>query len=225
MAKLGAGGPLPLTARQSLRKWASARRPAAVVPAHKRRPCKPLDPMRPLPAVATWYVLEVAPQREYRVAHWLEAMGFASLVPLETRTRIARGKTRSAGRKKQAREIYQLPLIPRMVLLGTTGPLPWLTILDHQHVTGAIGIDGMPLAMRAGEAERLQAASEYLRLLAAPRPLKIGSRAYVTKPGWAGRIVEITDLPERGRWARVKGCFAADPERIAVVDREELEAA
>ena len=187
----------------------------------ERKIVLPLDPTRPLPRGLAWYVLTTEPQREHVVANWIEASGWAALVPLETRWRIPRSLKRGGDRQK--REAYQIPLLPRMVLAGFPDAPQWLTVMDRYGVTGVLGINGTPAATRPGEAERLQASSEGLRKATAPRPLAAGAKATITAPGpLQGHVVEVVSI--HGRHAKiVLQLFGASREAEIPVD--ELEAA
>ena len=166
------------------------------------RPRKPipLDPSRPIPPGLEWYVLTTAPKREHHVAHWLEGQGWRTLVPLATVWKI-RDKRRGYN-KRTSRVRMQVPVIPRIVMVGFATTPPWLTIRENWHIIGVLGDAGAPIPMRRGEAERLQIASQPLLNAPATQPLKIGGRASIAAPGpFSGHIVEIKELT--GKWATV----------------------
>ena len=187
----------------------------------ERKIVLPLDPTRPLPPGLAWYVLTTEPSREHTIARWLESSGWSALVPLETRWRIPRSLKRGGDRQK--REAYQIPLLPRMVLAGFADRPQWLTVMDHQGITGVLGINGTPAAIRRGEAERLQASSEGLRKATAPRPLVAGARATIAAPGlFQGHVVEVVSI--HGHKAKiVQQLFGAS--REAEISIDDLEAA
>ena len=169
----------------------------------RKRPLGPLDPLRPLPAGLSWYVLTTSPQREYVVARWLEDRGWHSLVPLDKRWKLSDPKR---GGKKQERTAYMLPLLPRMVIAGFHVTPPWLTILDHQHIHGVLGVDHTPVALRRGEPELLQAISHALVSHKPSHSLAPGGKALVTAPGpLQGQLVEVGTV--RGKKAIIAAVF------------------
>lgn len=181
----------------------------------------PLDPARSLPIGLGWYVLTTEAHREYQVAHWLEDrvdLDLPTLVPLETRWRLM-DKRRGGGKPPRVR--YQVPLIPRVVIVGCHGEFQF-EAMDSLFVTGVLGIDGVPCPMRQGEAERLQAASEGLRKSVEPKPLRAGGSATVTAPGlFMGHIVEVASLT--GKRAKVIQNWFGERREVEVA-REDLEA-
>lgn len=166
-----------------------------------RRHIEPLDPRRPLPEGLDWYVLTTEPKREFHVAHWLEDSGWSSLVPLQYRLRAV---TRHGRGRNVKRNRVEMPLIPRIVIVGFSEAVPWLQVGSHRHVTGVLGVNGMPIAMRRGEAERLQRKSAELLLPKKEIQFKPGDQAKVPRVGWMEehhRIVEIASI--QGKWATV----------------------
>ena len=196
----------------------------------KRHVFNPLDPARALPANLAWYVLTVEAHREYQVARWLEGVKtdeknsliekavYPTLVPLETRWRLM-DKRRGGGKPPRVR--YQVPLIPRVVIVGCAGEFRF-EAMDNYFVTGVLGIGGVPCPMRAGEAERLQAGSERLRRSVEPKPLAVGGKAMLTAPGlFMGHIVDVATLT--GKWAKiVQNWFGSSQE--VTVNQADLEA-
>lgn len=186
----------------------------------KPKKAEPLDPTRPLPEGLSWYVFTTNPNQEYAVAQWLEKNGLMTLTPLETRIKL-RGKMR--GGQKQPRDIYQVPLFPRLVLCGFNARPNWYSIMDHHHITGVLGINKEPMAMRKGEAERIRESSEALRVPTESKPLQIGGKALVVAPGlFVGHVVEITSLA--GKFAEIKQNWFGQ-ERTVKVKVDDLEAA
>lgn len=158
-----------------------------------------LDPARPIPSGLDWYVITTEPAREDVIARWLEEQGYFTLTPLETRWRLAKPR---CGGKSRKREAYQVPLLPRMVLVGFAEPPRWLAVMDRYGITGVLGINGAPVPMRRGEAERLQQASERLRRQSGPRAVKAGSKARIAAPGlFLGHVVEVRSIT--GKTARI----------------------
>jgi len=206
-----------------------ARKPAVVVPKRKRKLVLPPDPKQDIPPDYTWYALEVLPKQEFKVANWLKSQGFAVIVPVETRFRLVKGATpanRGAGRKAK-KEPYQIPVIPRLVVIGSWGPIPWFVVLnDRQHRAKVITMAGVPLKLRRNDAERVRDISEIIRRQAEPKPLSVGGKAVVVAPGMmvpAGRTVEVHQLP-KGRYAYILGCFDIAPEKIVKIEKDKLEA-
>ena len=163
----------------------------------------PLNPLRPIPTSLQWYVLTTNPNREYTVAHWLEAQGWFTLVPLDKRFKLENPKR---GGKNKSRVAYYVPLIPRHVIAGLAAPPPWLTVLSRQHVTGVLGINHNPGRLRHGEPELLRAASHGILDAAATHHPKPGGKALVTAPGpLQGLLVEVGTM--QGRKAIISAIF------------------
>lgn len=168
-------------------------------------------------------MLTTAPKREFQVARWLEEeRGAYTLVPLIHRWRTSKrhGPSRNLQRVKT-----ELPLIPRIVVVGLASP-PQASELSrsYRHITGVLGIAGSPAAMRPGEVERLRETSVGLLQPRNPARFKAGDRVRMPVPGYGGEhvIVEISSLT--GKWAKVKqSWFGA--EREVPVEVDKLEAA
>jgi transcription antitermination factor NusG len=182
----------------------------------RSRYVEPLDPRRPLPEGRQWFVLTCSPKREFTVARWLEEQRLAmSLTPLQIRffspTRHVRSKTRQ--RKRMA-----VPLVPRIVIAGFIGPVPWLTLDDCRHITGVLGIAGSPVAMRPGEAERLRETSAALLIPTPDKPVLPGAKARLTTPGlFEGHLVEVSSIS--GKWAKVIQSWFGSTREVRVEDR------
>jgi transcription antitermination factor NusG len=171
----------------------------------RRAALEPLNPGRPLPHGCTWYVLTTNPQREYTVQHWLEDQerNWFTLVPLDKRWRLT---DRRSGGKNKKREAYMVPLLPRMVIAGFREPPPWLYILDHQHITGVLGINHEPIPLRQGEPELLRAISYALAAKGPAHAIAPGGKALVTCPGpLQGAMVEVGTL--KGKKAVITAIF------------------
>jgi hypothetical protein len=210
--------------RQSLRKQAAARKPAAVVAKRKRLIFRHPDPTWPLPADYTWYALVVRQiSRECRVAAWLEGMGFFITYPLATTWRvrllpnpqlISAPRVRSKKKDKRPkfiehREPVVQPLIPRLLILGSAGPVPWLHILnDEVHRVSVLGIDGRPHEMYLDGVKRLQAMSTGLNGSKPHTAYLLGTMAVAS--GLGDQIIELDKLP-KGRWDLVRECFGVTP--------------
>lgn len=185
----------------------------------RARTISPLDPRRPLPEGLAYYVLTTAPKREFHVARWLEEQELAfSFTPLQIRwiskTRHIRGRNRPRTR-------IEVPLVPRVVIAGFRGIPPWLTLDDNRHITGVLGVGGVPTAMRAGEAERLRETSAALLVPKVEKPLVPGAKAKVTAVGlFEGHVVEVTSIS--GKWAQViQSWFGTTREAtVSVLDLE-----
>lgn len=188
---------------------------------NKLRHPQPLDPRRELPEGLRWYVLTTLAKREFHVARWLEEQDRFSLVPLVYKMQTA---NRHGARRNIKRGRIEMPLIPRIVVAGFNAP-PQPHYLAEQcwYITGILGIDGEPIPMRQGEAERLRLTSaELLR----PKPdLRPGDRAKLNRLGFRDEyrdVVEIRSLT--GKWAKIQqSWFGA--EREVTVAVEDLEAA
>lgn len=207
------------------RAHAQQRRSGGVHRIKRRKPApkvEPLDPTRELPRCLSWYALTVAPNREYSVAHWLEDRGDMTIVPLETRVRL---KAKARGGKHHSRDLYQIPLFPRMVLVGFAAPPNWLVTMDHFHITGVLGFNGEPAVMRRGEAERLRESSEALRQAGAGKPLAKGGKAVVVAPGlFCGHVVGIETITKNEKKAMVIQNWFGQ-ERIVEMNVDDLVAA
>lgn len=176
--------------------WAEQPRGRAIA----RPKPEPLDPSRPIPGGLAFYVLITLPNREYHVAHWREERGDFTLTPLETRAKLLDNQR---GGKWQLRKFYQIPVFPRLVIVGFSSQPNWLEVMDNYHIQGVLGFNGTPAAMRQGEAERISASSESLRTVKAPKPLEEGKSARIVAPGmFIGHVVEIATLSENGKRAK-----------------------
>lgn len=142
-----------------------------------------------------------------------------TLVPLETRVKLM--DNQRGGRFAQ-RTFYQVPVFPRMVLVGFASHPNWLQVMDNYHVTGVLGFNGTPTAMRAGEAERIRLSSESLRNVKVPKPLEVGGKARIVGPGlFSGHVVDIASLHGK-RGFMVQEWFGE--ERIVEMNIADLEA-
>jgi transcription antitermination factor NusG len=84
----------------------------------------------------TWYVLRTAPLKERTAEHILREAGFAAFVPIERRwVRVSRHARRRRPRAFNA--------MPRYVLVGCDGPMPWHRLRELRVTQGALG-SGMP---------------------------------------------------------------------------------
>lgn len=185
-----------------------------------RRHIEPLDPRRDLPEGRDWYVLTTEPKREFHVAHWLEENEWNSLVPLQYRHRAV---TRHGRGRNVKRARVEMPLIPRIVIAGFSGPVPWLQVEEYRHITGVLGVSGTPIPMRPGEVERLQMTSAALLMPKKEIHIEVGGKAKVPMVGGMEeyhRIVEVASL--HGRWATVIQSWFGMPRavKIAVDDLE-----
>lgn len=188
---------------------------------NKLRHPSPLDPRRELPAGLRWYVLTTEPKREFHVAHWLKDQGLFSLVPLVYKLQTA---NRHGARRNLKRGKIEMPLIPRVVVVGfETAPQLHVLAEDCWYITGILGIDGEPIPMRQGEAERLRLTSaELLR----PKPdLRPGDRAKLTRLGFRDEYLDVVEIKSlNGKHAKIiQSWFGA--EREVTVAVEDLEAA
>jgi transcription antitermination factor NusG len=183
---------------------------------------EPLDPSRPLPVGLAWYVLVTSPNREYQVAHWREGHGDMTLCPLETRAKLIDNRR---GGKRQQRSLYQVPVFPRLVMVGFNSAPNWLEVMDNFHIVGVLGFNGTPAVMRKGEAERIRASSESLRQIKVPKPLVEGGAARIVAPGmFIGHVVEISSLSENGKRAKtIQNWFGQ--KREVEMSADDLEAA
>jgi transcription antitermination factor NusG len=139
-----------------------------------------------------------------------------TIIPLQNhwhRPRNAKGK----------RMLVQSPLIPRIVCAGFSGAVSWLEVEKHQHITGVLGVNGTPLPMRAGGAERLREISEALR---GERQIKAGAMARILLRGsMYDQSVEISRIDTKhGKWAWfIYSLFGA--EREFKIEMKHLQAA
>lgn len=183
---------------------------------------EPLSPQRKIPDGLLWYVLQVQFGREYSVARWLEADGQAfTLVPLETRWRV---KDKRRAGKRAVREAFQVPFLPKMVLVGFMDRPNWLSVMNHFHITGVLGHNGTPQSMSVREVLRIQANSEASRLATVvEKPFEQGGKARIVAPGmFCGHVVEIMLL--KGKKARIaQKMFGAV--REVDISTDDLEAA
>jgi transcription antitermination factor NusG len=175
----------------------------------RRAALEPLNPSRPLPGGYEWYVLHVSPHREYSVARAIESVPdkkWFTLVPLDKRWKMEKqeGGRRGGGRVK--RVASNVPLLPRMVVVGFNEPPPWLTILEMQHVNGVLGINHVPIPLRRGEPELLKSISHVLAKAGPAHAVKPGGKALITVPGpFQGQIVEVGSV--KGRKAIISAVF------------------
>jgi transcription antitermination factor NusG len=180
----------------------------------------PLDPARPFASFLQWFVITTSPLREYVVAHWLEEIiGAMTLCPLETRVKLM---DNHRGGKFALRTFYQIPVFPRMVMVGFSSHPNWLQVMDHYHIAGVLGFNGTPEPMRKGEAERIRASSECLRTVKVAKPLEAGGKARIIAPGmFTGHVVEIASLHGK-RGFVVQNWF--NEKRIVEMQIDDLEA-
>jgi hypothetical protein len=160
------------------------------------RTIAPLD----LPEGLAYFVLTTAPKREFHVARWLEEQELAfSFTPLQIRWI---SKVRHVRGRNKPRTRIEVPLVPRIVIAGFRGVPPWLNLDDCRHITGVLGVCGVPTAMRPGEAERLRETSAALLAPVVEKPVVVGGKAKMAAVGlFEGHVVEVTSIS--GKWAKV----------------------
>lgn len=108
-------------------------------------------------ARARWYVVAIAPQREYRVQQALRRDGFEVLLPERI---VVRPLDPSANPRRKTCKMKQTkgPLLPgylmaRFELDDTT----WHRIAETRSVEGLLGANGRPVALRDQDIEKLHA--------------------------------------------------------------------
>ena len=91
--------------------------------------------------VATWQILNVAPQREFLVQKDMQALGLLAMVPSEKRWRKSRGKD-----NRPVMVAYAHPIISSYVFVGSDRPMPWRAIKETDFTRGWVSFsrDGTP---------------------------------------------------------------------------------
>lgn len=93
---------------------------------------------------AQWYALRVQPQKEYVVGWMLNRSGAWAVVPTTT---FFRRRTRYTKSKAE----YARPEIPGCIFVRFPGAPAWYEVLRNHLILGAIGQDGRPWELDAGE--------------------------------------------------------------------------
>ena len=129
---------------------------------------------------ATWYVLEVAGQRELEVTAKLREAGYLSMLPCERRYR----KTRS----KQGKPVlmpYLYPLMPGYVFAGFTGTVPWAKIKATRHIWGVVSFeeDGSPTRLTDRDIDKIRTMAKDAK--PSGGSLKEGDRTRITSGPFA----------------------------------------
>ncbi len=126
--------------------------------------------------MANWFVCTTVPQREFKAAYELEALGLMTLVPYEVTYRRAMGK----GNRPVTIE-KNIPLLPSYVFVGSNDVVPWYDVRSLRDVRGRVAFDGAPARLRDVEIARIRAlATAERRENAGRKSLKLGDRVSIT---------------------------------------------
>lgn len=146
---------------------------------------------------AVWHVLNVAPQREMRVAIDLRRQGLLAMLPTERRYRKTRGKG-----NRPVIMAYSHPVIPSYVFVGSDHAMNWPAIAKVEHVRGYITFDP------DGEPARLTPSD-----IAIIRRLGLANKS---TGGQALRIGDMARLTEGPLWGIEGVVEAIGRERVTV---------
>lgn len=142
--------------------------------------------------MANWFVCCTVPQREFKAADELAALGLMTLVPYEVRHRKQLGKG-----NRPVMVPFPVPLMPSYVFLGTKDVVPWYDVRSLRDVRGQISFDGTPARLGEIEIARIRAMAADIRH-ESHKGLRLGDR------------VSITDGPFRSLEGLVEAIGLAD---------------
>ena len=110
--------------------------PAHPVRRHNEPPAFPANP-----GAYVWFALTTTKQGEAKAVLELARAGFVAFNPTEL---VAMRASRKARHQRQDRE---RAMFTGIVLAGCVGQVPWLTVLNLQHVVAFVGMGGGPVAV------------------------------------------------------------------------------
>jgi len=165
----------------------------------------------------TWYAIYTAPQRELTLAAMLRRQGYAVCLPVETKMRRPKPQARK-------RVIVTYPMFGRYLFVKA--PIPWLHLMAQRHVSGVVGIDGVPSPIANAEIEKLRqmdgSAIPHRTSVNPHRALRTGDLAEIQTGPFSGQVVKVAGL--YGAKARIfVNLFGTVKE--AEISVEDLEAA
>ena len=123
--------------------------------------------------MANWYVCTTVPQREFKAADELSALGLMTLVPYEVRHRKAMGKG-----NRPVMVAYRVPLMPSYVFIGTRDVVPWYDVRALRDVRGQVSFDGTPARLGEPEIARIRAMAADIRH-ESHKGLRLGDRVSI----------------------------------------------
>ncbi len=136
-----------------------------------------------------WYVAVVPAQRELAARDRLRELGYEVLVPIEY-------KWRRRSRHCRQRVEVKLPLLPRYVVIGYDGALPWWHLRQCPLIQGFLGRDGFPTPLPADAVRALKGLDLATPTFNPHRSIR------------AGDAVQFGSGPLHGKVARVRKIVA-----------------
>lgn len=149
-----------------------------------------------------WYVLQTAPQADWRVQSALHAMEVPVFLAW-------RGDYRRPSRYTRQRKILRRNIMPRMLFIGfQSGQERFLEVLGLEGALNVVGHSGAPAALLGDDLtkflQRIGAevdAPEWMRDQEPHALYRVGDRVRIIDGVLSGQVVEVTEL--RGAKVRV----------------------
>lgn len=172
---------------------------------------------------AEWYVLRVAPQKEFVIERLLWQQGLLAYVP-------ARYEWRRVSRFRRTKQQVLRPVLIRYVLVGFRQPARWLDLFHNSAIESVIGFDGSPCRVQWSEIDRMLrhyhggvAAPAEQKYMRSNKEFAIGDVARIADGGvFDGLSARVEDI--RGRRAKMLVDFMGGPHAFDV-PLDKLEAA
>lgn len=163
-----------------------------------------------------WYALRARPATERLVADRLGSLGVPCAVPIKI-------EYRRRSRVAKTKEAVTLPVLTGYVF-AAVAPGRWGAVLGVRHVSGVLGVEGVPTRMRAAQlaafcrrsAAGAFSAPEHQRHMRTGREFSVGQKVEVfgTRTPFDGRVVEVAEL--RGEVAQVVMQMLGSTRTVAV---------
>lgn len=158
------------------------------------------------------YILQTAPNAEFKARTELERLGLTTVLPVETTLRRSRGKGRP-------RIKTQAPILPGYVVAGGY-EIPWMEIWALRPVRGVVSFNGQPALLSQEVVDHIRQME--IQPLLKRTPFKPGDEVTIIDSPWNNGIIKVESITDK----KAQVIFEAfGAKRKATVSVDKLEAA